>query len=1077
MGNLKLHTGAQGSYYYFKDKIFGHLDSGEDDAYLYFMPVNRAVRYFKKELLSAGKKNAILDPPIFTFLSFIQKIYHFFPQKKKVISPSMRLLLLENILNTDREHLNYFRDQGSLSDGMILKADRMVEEFFQFGFRPHNFREPPPTAEPKFSDFEFFIRALYKIYGEQLIDESSLIVEVVNQLDADFLKDIFPNLKVIYVNGFGIISPPMQQFLSLSKEVCDVEIKLEYDPLNEELFKHTVNAYEALSQISNQIVDHSGEGEEIAPLLFNSSLSDVQKKKLKANVYIQRTCNRNSEVRFIATEIKKKFHEQNIPLNKIGITFPDIEKYTPLVRQVFNEFKIPFNLSTGFALATSPLIQSYMQVLKVAISQFNSMEVYKLALSPFLKEKLTEEAELIRQCGARFRQHKFPGSWDERIRRIFKTMGNDPWVMNRKKNISDEKSERMMQNIQSFQLMIEPLTSEFSAEEFQKIYIKVLMDLGLLNWYAHNDGALNITEKEREYRAFNRFIKLLDQMVWILKYIHGPGPLNISDYYHYLTLIIENATYNLREWSDYGVQIMPRLEILSLKPDILFVGGLVEGEFPRLFTRDIFFNDDEREKIGLNASEDLLSQDRFLFYQLLTSEAKNLILSHPEFEGEQRLLPSTFLSALQEVSDKIIVNREDPKQEYLSASSLLEYLSQSLKKGITTNDEKLFRSWMSEKYRQTVYLWQGSIRLLQDRRGHRHITTNEGNLTRSTQIQKTLKKVHLNHPFSITALESYAFCPMQYFLQRILNLEKEEDPEATITHLERGNVIHNILYTFYKRLSPEQRKNPWDYPELLEKIAGDAFQSLPYDDILYTIEKEKYFSAPNQPGLWFKFLEVEKEASGRTGFRPALFEAGFGYLSGKKPGSSSNIEVRIKRDEGDIKLYGKIDRIDIDAHGRFIVIDYKTGSGATKIKLADIMNGLSLQLPVYIIAAQRLLAEKNKKAVPVGGIYFLVQDGDHCQKIPVFIDHKFYIDPKANKEAVLPKTEYGINGETLTLTGVINNSRDFIVEYVKGIASGNFRHTFTPEQERCTQFCSYRRICRKDTAKLLSLKEQMPRKD
>jgi ATP-dependent helicase/DNAse subunit B len=361
--------------------------------------------------------------------------------------------------------------------------------------------------------------------------------------------------------------------------------------------------------------------------------------------------------------------------------------------------------------------------------------------------------------------------------------------------------------------------------------------------------------------------------------------------------------------------------------------------------------------------------------------------------------------------------------------------------------------------------------LLQDRKGHSLITNYEGNLTHSEQIQQALKKDHLNYPFSITALEADAFFPRQDFLQRILHREIEEDPAATITHLERGNVIHKILYTFYRRLNPEQSKTPWDYPELLEKIAADIFQSLPYNDILYTIEKEKYFSSPNRPGLWFKFLEVENETSVRTGFRPALFETGFGYSSGKKPGISSDIEVRIKRGEGDIKLYGKIDRIDIDAHGRFIVIDYKTGSGATKIKLTDIMKGLSLQLPVYIIAAQRLLAEKHKEAVPVGGIYYLVQDGDHCQKIPVFIDHKFYADPKANKNAFLPKTGYDKNGETLTLTDVINNSRNFIVEYVKGIASGNFRHTFMPEVEKCTQFCSYRRICRKDTAKLLALKE------
>ena len=119
--------------------------------------------------------------------------------------------------------------------------------------------------------------------------------------------------------------------------------------------------------------------------------------------------------------------------------------------------------------------------------------------------------------------------------------------------------------------------------------------------------------------------------------------LEAVDYYQHLSLAIENTTYNLREWSDFGVQILPRLEILSLDIDYLFIGGLVEGEFPRLFTRDIFFNDQERQQIGLNASEDLLAQDRFLFYQWLSFPVKRLILSYPQVEGDSLYYHRLFL--------------------------------------------------------------------------------------------------------------------------------------------------------------------------------------------------------------------------------------------------------------------------------------------------------------------------------------------------------------------------------------------------------------------------------------------------
>ena len=111
MGKLTLHTGSTGSYYYFRDKILKDLATNNEPFFLYILPVNRAVRYLKKQLVTGIESKALLDPPVFTFRSFIRDLYDHFPEKKKIISPSMRLLLLQHILRTGDNQLDYFPDQ------------------------------------------------------------------------------------------------------------------------------------------------------------------------------------------------------------------------------------------------------------------------------------------------------------------------------------------------------------------------------------------------------------------------------------------------------------------------------------------------------------------------------------------------------------------------------------------------------------------------------------------------------------------------------------------------------------------------------------------------------------------------------------------------------------------------------------------------------------------------------------------------------------------------------------------------------------------------------------------------------
>jgi len=1069
MGSLTLYIGSRGSYYHFKDKALEHVSRNNAESFLYLLPVNRSVRYLKKKLAAETKQKSILNPQVHTFRTFIRDLYRHFPEKKKIISPSIRLLFLQYILNNRENQLQYFQSHGAFGHGLILKSDQMLEEFFQFGFRPGDFNEPPLTAENKFNDFSFLINSLFDIYQNNLIDESSLISETAVYINEDILKDVFPELKVAYISGFGIYSPPMFEFVSSLKKMCDVQIKLEYSSENEELFKHTSNAYERLSRMSDQIIELNDDFNLFSQRLFNPTKVTDQAHDFPVTLEMNGFYNRVDEIGFIATKIKELHHQKGIPLHKIGITFPDLEKYVPFIKKTFKDFDLPFNLSTGFNLAESPLIQSFMQVLRIAISGFQTTEVFKLAISPFLREKLTDEANLIRQSARKIRLDYLQADWADRIRRILMPP-EDGFIIPALGRIKEDQLELMIENISNLLETIRPLTEKRPAENFITVYIKVLKDLGLVDWYTHDHADLEIPDKEKEFRAFNRFIKLMDQIIWALKYVHGNNPLELREYVNNLTLVFENVTYNLREWSDYGIQIMPRLEILSLDLDTLFIGGLVEGDFPRHFSRDIFFNDEERAEIGLNASEDLISQYRFLFFQLLTCGANNIQFSYPQFESDANLLPSTFLNDLVEVVPIAEKNR-DIDGKFISRSSLPEYLSKSLKSDLNEDDLYLYKSWRNYEAPQKTHYWFDGIRSLYKKRSYREITRYEGNLSDSKALHQLLRDTHLKRPFSITALESYGFCPMQYFLQRILNLEVEEETEATISSLEKGNLIHKILYKFYSQLTTDERLIPWESGELLKKIATEMFQTLPYSDILWFVEKEKYFGGPLGSGLWDSFLQTEKEYLEQTQFIPSFFEAAFGYLKESETDQVYAKPLVIKSGRKNVKLYGKIDRIDIDKKGRFNVIDYKSGQGAMKIKIADILEGTSLQLPVYIIAASQIFKEKRIDVMPASGMYYQVQDAENCRTKFILINQASGILVTDSSGKKRPDVKAAGQSEDLNFEDILATSADHILNYFDQLSSGNFQHTTSPNDIRCTSYCAFRRICRKDTSKLIALQE------
>ncbi len=79
-------------------------------------------------------------------------------------------------------------------------------------------------------------------------------------------------------------------------------------------------------------------------------------------------------------------------------------------------------------------------------------------------------------------------------------------------------------------------------------------------------------------------------------------------------------------------------------------------------------------------------------------------------------------------------------------------------------------------------------------------------------------------------------------------------------------------------------------------------------------------------------------------------------MAGEKQGSLPRAEpIEIELPSGKLPLHGRIDRVNWDPRGAsFRVVDYKTGKKYAE-KSGELQSGRMLQLPLYVLAAAKLL--------------------------------------------------------------------------------------------------------------------------
>ena len=316
---------------------------------------------------------------------------------------------------------------------------------------------------------------------------------------------------------------------------------------------------------------------------------------------------------------------------------------------------------------------------------------------------------------------------------------------------------------------------------------------------------------------------------------------------------------------------------------------------------------------------------------------------------------------------------------------------------------------------------------------------------------------------SPTTLEVFGICPFKFYMGKVLELESLEEPEKidVIAAVDLGSLYHSILKDFYGYLIAKgyfyKKVKETNSIELLHDITQKYFTDIerripiPYP-ILWENKKEEILD------YLTKFVTWDIERIEQTGYIPT-------YLEKKvhlRPQDDFVKLVSVSSKQGKasaLTFKGKIDRIDlklvpvclkqgaVENAISFRVVDYKSGMPLKERPIKYAIRGQKLQLPLYIVMAERILSEEIKKGrIPQGqtsledaSFVYIAQDMEDKKGQKVI--------PEKTIESVDWKEYQGQCWETVN-------------EFLHYIREGMFLISPTEDTQKC-EWCEFVTTCRR----------------
>lgn len=750
---------------------------------------------------------------------------------------------------------------------------------------------------------------------------------------------------------------------------------------------------------------------------------------------------REREVRAVAREIKRLILNEGLAPKEITVVCRTLSLYESTLERVFKEYAIGLKVDCALPLGENPMIVALDGLLKLASVNFPRRAVLDALRSPYFDFSglgLDPDSVDLLDCV----------SIDENV-----TRGREQWSKAVAVASKDPKARTREWDEQD--------ASTESSEARRSRY----------SWIEEKLGALfdlitpRRTGSPNDYAGFIR--SLLDKLSVEKALKHGPfsdrDQKAFEAFHQALDAVARGGravaarTQEFTSWSGFSADLDRAVQAVSyerlcgdadtvlaqevhdLRPrrySALFVLGLIEGEFPARSPETAPYTRAElaglREE-GIDLTESIADPgaDLAQFHKAMTRTSDRLYLSYARTDiagGE--LLRSYLIDEIRLVAPVTEIRiggagqtvRDLSQPEFASLQELALSTARGLRGGATTsgssNDARLLDS--------TLASWKATVRAVEvesARLSRRSVDSFAGVINDDFLAGEIKTHLGSKHLWSASQINDYGICPFRFFARNVLRLYSADEPVTGFVADRLGTAYHRILEEVYKDFQSRQIAVTVDsFTEIraeVERISEGVLEAMLEKGeirkgLLWDYEKADIQRRVAE--LVFKEIEwADGQSVGRSDF-----EVSFGR-HGEPP-------LVIDCEDEEVRICGVIDRIDEGAEG-CVVIDYKTGR--TPIKHSDAIEGRNLQLPIYLMAASRVV----KPGTSVRAGYYL------------------HINSRKKGSEFAGKDEPAHSVED-----IIAQAEEHIRKYVVSARRGQF--PVRPNGGKCPPYCEFDGLCR-----------------
>lgn len=888
-----------------------------------------------------------------------------------------RQMLLTRILREEGDSLEVF--SGSRKrDSLVTMMNDFISQMKQYGISPEVLAEvlkdvpEEGILHRKLSD----MHRIYSRYEELIAGKYTDSEDYIDRYVEGMRRSRLISGSRIWVYGFDSFAPKaldaLQAMMSAAESV-NVVLTNDVNCRDEELFTLT-------SLVMRNLEERAGaEGVEIGEVQKipqeDSGVSFVKDKRAEGLTYLEKelfvpapeafhgrpdgvilteAANPHNEAESAAAFILHLIRDCGYRYRDIAVVCNDQENRGVAAARVFEEYGLPLFIDKKRSILDSPAAVCVVSMLQAVENRWNSRDIV-CALKSGLSDFSTDEIEALENYAIKYR--------------IRGTMWKNPFIKG-----DFEYTEEGLASLNALRERVAALFGKLenicknaeTTEDFLKAFYLFLTEdlrieerLDRLMQLQNEEGFQTAADETQQ--VWSMMVGLFDQIAVLM----GSEPFSAETFIELFTAGLKGVEVGVLPSSvdDLVMGTMQRTRTSSVRA--LIVIGANEGLLPANGASDGMFGADELESLAeighqiCKLDSVRVQEEKLAMYRNFSAPSDVLWVSWSnsgtEGSTERR---SEIIGLIQDVFpdlpiERDILSRSNPEAMIAGKKSTLRHLTAELNAAARkhTAIDPIWRpvqSWYEKNMPEEAAALRAGLRF---------DNAPQAVDPRMTDLffQKRHGRPGERLTLSPSRLEKYARCPFAYYVQYGLAPSEQRIYEAGSREI--GDLYHRCILDITSELS---RKNIWKTvtEEECEEFVNQAIraESERYRDGLFRFGKQERYRTSRLKKACMDTLNALITHVREGNIDTSRFEVRFGEGADIRP-----IEIEL---EDGLKVFieGQIDRLDVLENGRLKVIDYKSGN--RKLNIPDIRAGFSLQLMLYMQAAE----EGTRK--PAGVFYF-----------------------------------------------------------------------------------------------------------